>query len=63
MVTEDNTVCIIEVMKLFNTIKAGVSGRVVKICAENAELVEFKQTLFLVENVPEEGKLYEESTR
>jgi acetyl-CoA carboxylase biotin carboxyl carrier protein len=51
VVSEDDTVCIIEVMKLFNTIKAGIRGRIVKICAENAQMVEFQQTLFLVEEV------------
>lgn len=45
----DDTVCIIEVMKLFNTVKAGVSGRVARICAKDGEMVEFHQTLFLVE--------------
>ena len=48
-VREDDTVCIIEVMKLFNTIKAGVRGRIAKVCVENAQMVEFQQTLFLVE--------------
>lgn len=49
LVTEEDVVCIIEVMKLFNTVKAGVRGRIAKICAENAQLVEYKQVLFLVE--------------
>jgi acetyl-CoA carboxylase biotin carboxyl carrier protein len=53
VVSEDDTVCIIEVMKLFNTIKAGIRGRIAQICAENAQMVEFQQTLFLVEEVPE----------
>jgi acetyl-CoA carboxylase biotin carboxyl carrier protein len=48
-ITADDTVCIIEVMKLFNTVKAGVSGRVAKICAKDGEMVEFQQTLFLVQ--------------
>ena len=48
-ITADDTVCIIEVMKLFNTVKAGVSGRVARICAKDGEMVEFQQTLFLVE--------------
>ena len=51
--SEDETVCIIEVMKLFNTIKAGIRGRIAKICAENAQMVEFQQTLFLLEQIPE----------
>lgn len=48
-IKEDDTVCIIEVMKLFNTVKAGVSGRIIEIMAEDAELVEFNQPLFLVD--------------
>lgn len=53
VVSEDDTVCIIEVMKLFNTIKAGVRGRIAKICVDNAQMVEFQQTLFLLEQVSE----------
>jgi acetyl-CoA carboxylase biotin carboxyl carrier protein len=56
MVDEDDTVCIIEVMKLFNTIKAGVRGRIAKICVENAQMVEFQQPLFLVEEIAAEHK-------
>ncbi|MEO0248215.1 MAG: acetyl-CoA carboxylase biotin carboxyl carrier protein [candidate division WOR-3 bacterium] len=44
-----DTLCIIEVMKLFSTITAEVRGRIAKICAENGQLVEYQQTLFLVE--------------
>lgn len=44
-VKADDTVCMIEVMKLFNSIRAGVNGTVVKICAENAAMVEFNQVL------------------
>jgi biotin carboxyl carrier protein len=43
-------------MKLFNAVKAGVSGRIAKICAKDGEMVEYQQTLFLVE---EAGKLDE----
>jgi acetyl-CoA carboxylase biotin carboxyl carrier protein len=52
-VTEDDSVCLIEVMKCFNTVKADVKGRVVKILAENNQMVEYKQTLFLID--PEAG--------
>ncbi|MEJ2723547.1 MAG: acetyl-CoA carboxylase biotin carboxyl carrier protein [Deltaproteobacteria bacterium] len=52
-VTEEDVVCIIEVMKLFNTVKAGVSGRIAKICAENAQLVEYKEVLFFLEEALE----------
>ncbi|MBW1707047.1 MAG: acetyl-CoA carboxylase biotin carboxyl carrier protein [Deltaproteobacteria bacterium] len=48
-VSSDDSVCIIEVMKLFNTVKANVRGRIAKICAENGQMVEYQQTLFLVE--------------
>ncbi len=52
-ITADDTVCIVEVMKLFNTVKAGVSGRVARICAKDGEMVEYQQTLFLVEEADE----------
>jgi acetyl-CoA carboxylase biotin carboxyl carrier protein len=42
-------VCVIEAMKLFNEIEAEVSGRIVKILAENASPVEYDQPLFLVD--------------
>jgi acetyl-CoA carboxylase biotin carboxyl carrier protein len=42
-------VCLIEVMKMMNSIQAGVAGTIVEICAENAELVEFGDPLFRVE--------------
>ncbi len=48
LVEEDTTVALIEVMKLFNPVKAGVRGRIVKICAENNALVEYDKVLFLV---------------
>ena len=41
-------VCIIEAMKLMNEIESDVSGTIVKMLAENAQPVEFGQTLFLV---------------
>ena len=49
LVSADDSVCIIEVMKLFNTVKANMRGRIAKICAENGQMVEYQQTLFLVE--------------
>lgn len=41
-------VCLVEVMKMMNSIRSEVAGTVVEICAENAELVEFGQPLFRV---------------
>jgi len=51
MVTEGQTVCIIEAMKLMNEIETEVSGRIVDILVENGQPVEYGQTLFLVEKV------------
>jgi len=42
-VEEDTTVALIEVMKLFNPVKAGVKGRIARICVENNALVEYEQ--------------------
>ena len=47
-VRADDTVCLIEVMKLFNTNRAGVDGKVVDILVENGGLVEFDQALIFV---------------
>ena len=46
---EPNTVvCLIEVMKMMNSVPAGVSGTIAEVCAENAALVEYGQPLFRV---------------
>ena len=50
-VSEGNVVCIIEAMKLFNEIESEVSGRIVRVLAENATPVEYDQPLFLVEPI------------
>ncbi len=41
--------CIIEAMKLFNEIESEVTGKVVKILADDASPIEFDQPLFLVD--------------
>ena len=41
--------CIIEAMKLFNEIESDVSGKIVKVLAEDQSPVEFDQPLFLVD--------------
>ena len=48
-VEPDTTVCIIEVMKMMNSVPAGVAGTVAEVVAENAQLVEYGQPLFRVE--------------
>jgi acetyl-CoA carboxylase biotin carboxyl carrier protein len=47
-VSEGETVCIIEAMKMFNQIEAEVSGTVVAILVENGQPVEFDQPLFVI---------------
>lgn len=47
-VKADDSVGVIEVMKLFNSIQAGVDGTVVRIEVENASLVEFDQALIVI---------------
>ena len=49
-VVESGTiVCIIEVMKMMNSVHAGVSGTIAEIWVENAEPVEYGAPLFRVE--------------
>jgi len=47
-VSAGQTICIIEAMKLMNEIESDVSGTVVDILVENAQPVEYNQTLFLI---------------
>jgi acetyl-CoA carboxylase biotin carboxyl carrier protein len=47
-VEADTIMCLIEVMKMMNSVPAGVGGTVVELCAENAELVEEGAPLFRV---------------
>ncbi len=47
-VKADTTVCLIEVMKTFNAMTAGVKGVITEICVENSQMVEYGQVLFRV---------------
>jgi acetyl-CoA carboxylase biotin carboxyl carrier protein len=47
-VTPDTPVCIIEAMKVFNEIKAEVSGTIERILVQNDQAVEFGQPLMMV---------------
>lgn len=51
-VDEDSTVGLIEVMKMFNSVTAGVRGTVVKILAENEAFVEYGQPLITIRPEP-----------
>lgn len=44
----DDTVCLIEVMKLFNSIRAGIDGEVIEILTYNGALVEHDQALIVI---------------
>jgi acetyl-CoA carboxylase biotin carboxyl carrier protein len=48
-VSEGETLCIIEAMKILNQIEADKSGTIKQILVENAEPVEYDQPLFIIE--------------
>jgi len=48
-VKKGDVLCVIEAMKLFNEIQSEVSGKVVKVMADNAQAVEYDQAIFLIE--------------
>jgi acetyl-CoA carboxylase biotin carboxyl carrier protein len=48
----DSVVCIVEVMKLMNSVPAGVAGEITAVHAQNGDLVEFGQPLFSVRPIP-----------
>ena len=48
-ISEGQTLCVIEAMKLFNEIESDVSGKIVKILVDDSSPVEFDQPLFLIE--------------
>ena len=49
IVSPGDPLCLIEVMKLFTTIAAEQSGRIVEVAAENGTMVEYGQVLFVLE--------------
>jgi len=48
-VAKGDKVCIIEAMKLMNEIEAEVSGKVVEVCVQDGQPVEFGQVLMYIE--------------
>lgn len=47
-VNEDTIVCLLEIMKCFRSVAAGVKGTVEKVLAENADMVKSGDTLMLI---------------
>lgn len=50
-VTDETEICMIEVMKLFTTIRAGLGGIVREICVKDGQMVEYGQDLMWIEPV------------
>jgi len=48
-VSEGDTLCIVEAMKMMNQIEAEVSGTIKSIRVQNGEPVEYGQTLFIID--------------
>ena len=48
-VAAGDVLCVIEAMKLMNELECEASGRIVEICVDNAEPVDFGQVLFRVD--------------
>ena len=51
-ISEGDTLCIIEAMKMMNQIEADVSGVIKSIRVQNGEPVEYGQTLFVIDQRP-----------
>lgn len=51
VVEKGQVICLVEAMKLFNEIEAEFKCKIVRICVENAQAVEFGQPLFVIEKL------------
>jgi acetyl-CoA carboxylase biotin carboxyl carrier protein len=49
LVEAETELCLIEVMKLFTTLRAGVKGRLVEILVDDGAMVEHDQPLFVID--------------
>ena len=47
-VAADSVLCIVEVMKLMNSVAAGADGEIAAVFVRDGELVEFEQPLFAI---------------
>ncbi len=62
-VSADSTVGLIEVMKVFTAVRAGVHGVVTEICVQDEQLVEYGQVLFRIRPMESGGKEKKEARR
>lgn len=51
VVEKGQVLCLVEAMKLFNEIEADFKCKIIKICLENAQPVEFGQPLFVIQKL------------
>lgn len=51
VVEKGHVLCLVEAMKLFNEIEAEFKCKIVKVCMENAQPVEFGQPLFVIQKL------------
>lgn len=49
-IKKNDDLCIIESMKVFNTLKSDTDGKIIDIMVDNSQPVEYGQTLFIVKN-------------
>lgn len=47
-ITANTVVCVLEAMKLFNEIEAGINGEIVEVLLKDGDFVEYGQPLFIV---------------
>ncbi len=48
-VKADTQLCLVEVMKLFTTVRAGTAGVIRDICVKDGDMVEYEQPLFVIQ--------------
>ncbi len=51
VIEQGQVICVIEAMKLMNEIKSEIKGKIVEVLADNAEPVEFGQSMFIIEPI------------
>ncbi len=47
-VRANDIVCIVEAMKLFNEVEAGIEGEIIEVLVKDGDIVEYDQPLFLI---------------